>query len=124
MNFGMTKACNDCPFRKVGGIPLRTSRIEELSDNILNSNGGVFPCHKSVKSADDSLEVDEFRDTSEEVHCAGAMAYALKQNTATQIMRIAMRFGDLDCDVVERDSGPLVWDSLDDWLGSSHAVQE
>jgi hypothetical protein len=106
----MTVPCDNCPFRKEGGIPLTTSRIREIGGMMLNPSGGTFPCHKSV----DYGEGDEPARKGGEVHCAGALIFAEKHGNATQMMRIAERFGDYDH--IKLGDSSLVWDNLKEWL--------
>ena len=115
MKFTMTRPCDDCPFRKVDGIALTKERIKEISRCMLDSQGGTFPCHRTVDY--------EGGDESEEVHCAGALAYALKQDTLPQIARIVERMGDMNANAILDNSGDLVWDSERQWLKHGGAYQ-
>lgn len=115
MKFTMTVPCDNCPFRKVGGIPLRKSRIREIAQMMLNSQSGTFPCHKSVDYEDD--------DPTGDVHCAGALIFAEKNGNATQMMRIMERFGDYDHTKLKDEHKAEVWDNMGQWLkGGEKAI--
>ena len=75
MNFKLTRPCDDCPFLRVGGIRLAESRTEEITDLLLDSQGGTFACHKTTHK------------DSEEQHCVGALIFMEKHDTATQIVK-------------------------------------
>lgn len=96
--------CNNCPFRKVGGIRLRRARVLELHDK-----GGAFPCHKTVDHDD--------RDRSTERECAGAIIFAYKEEGpgAGQMLRVSERLGLVDPALAE-DEHPEIFDSLDEML--------
>jgi len=111
MHYDLKKPCNNCPFLKKGGIPLKPGRIREISRMMLGGGQGDFACHKTT-------ETDAEGETcvvSTSKHCAGALAYAEKHGTATQMMRIVER---LDM----YDPTPLteyfdkVWDDEAEWL--------
>ena len=90
MKFDMVTPCPSCPFRVDGDKPIRLTedRVIELTANMLDSSGGTFACHETVDYSDD----DDGDDTGSNVqHCAGALIFAEKNGTATQLMRIAER---------------------------------
>lgn len=98
MNYTMTIPCHTCPFRREGGVRLTTSRVREIAGMMLDSQGGEFPCHKSVDYDRDDDHDDGNNDGRRisdptEVHCAGALIFAERQKTATQMMRIMERIG-------------------------------
>jgi len=91
MKWDMQKPCDNCPFLKKGGIRLTEGRVRELAQNILNDQGGTFPCHKTtVDSGDDECDLVATENSS---HCAGALIFALRNGNMTQMMRIAQRLG-------------------------------
>lgn len=62
---------------------------------MLSDQGGTFPCHKSV---DYDKERDEQEDghrmpKKTDIHCGGALIFAVKNDNHTQMMRIAGRLG-------------------------------
>lgn len=111
MNYDMHEPCSNCPFRREGGIKLRSERIEEISQTMLNSQGGDFPCHKTTVSTDN--EGDRVA-TRKSKHCAGALIYAEKQGNATQLMRISERLGLYDHTKLKGHDE--VWDDESEWL--------
>ncbi len=117
MKFDMIVPCHDCPFRRLNGIKLKGSRIKEIAGMMLNSAGGVFPCHKSV-DYDDFDEEAVYHDSTGETHCAGALIFAEKHNTATQMMRIAERLGGYDHTKLSPEAFALIWDSTKEWLAN------
>jgi hypothetical protein len=90
MKYDLVKPCDSCPFRIRTTMRLTRHRAVEISSMMLDSQGGTFPCHKTV----DYSENDE-PDTGEQ-HCAGALIFAEKHQVATQMMRIAERLGIYD----------------------------
>ena len=111
MDYKLKRPCSNCPFRKEGGIPLLKGRIHEIASMMLDSQGGTFPCHKTVDHDD--------RKPAQEQHCPGALIFADKQGTHTQMMRIAGRLGLWHPDDLEETGA--VWDNTCEWLGSVDA---
>ena len=109
MNYDLHKPCHNCPFTS-GGIKLRAARIVEISQMMLSSQGGDFPCHKTTSHDDEG----DLQATRKSLHCAGALIYAEKQGTATQMMRISERLGMYDHTKLEGHD--TVWDCEEDWL--------
>lgn len=60
MDYKLKRPCANCPFRREGGIPLTRGRIREIAGMMLHSQGGSFPCHKTVNH--------EARDENAEQH--------------------------------------------------------
>lgn len=114
MNYDKLVPCDDYPFRKKGGIPLRALRIKEIADMMLNSQGGTFPCHKTTQST----ESGERCSNENSVHCAGALIFAEKNGTATQMMRICERIGMYDAAKLMSNQSVVdsVWDTRSQWL--------
>ena len=110
MKYEMTHPCDDCPFRRKGGIRLRSSRAAEIGGMMLSLQGGEFPCHKTtVSDGDGDREV-----VADSQHCAGALIFAEKNGNATQMMRIMERTRDYD---PTRLSGhDDVFDDLDEMI--------
>lgn len=93
MNYKLTRPCDNCPFRREGGIRLTKPRIRQITRMLLDSQGGTFPCHKTtieVEHEDGSTDRDEGPHTQ---HCAGALIFSDNHGTHTQMMRIAGRLG-------------------------------
>jgi hypothetical protein len=102
VRFTMRTPCDNCPFRRKGGIRVHPERAREIAEMMLDEGaGGMFPCHKSVDY--DRAEIDDEGDgyrvgRSGEVHCAGALVFAERQGFQTQAMQIAERLGMYDPD--------------------------
>jgi hypothetical protein len=89
------KPCPGCPFlRTEGGVRLRRGRILELTNLMLGRRGtGEFSCHNTVEYCDECDENGEGcpGHQAQARHCAGALIFAEKHGTSTQMMRIAQR---------------------------------
>lgn len=117
MNYDMTRPCNDCPFRKEGGIPLTKGRIREIGGMMLSSQGGTFSCHKTVEYREGDDDQNEHFPRSGEQHCAGALLFMERHNPGgTQMARIMERLRAYDRRKLDQAAFPLVWDSLSQWL--------
>lgn len=78
--------CNNCPFRKEGGIRLSgRGRVMEIAET-----DGEFPCHKTTKP-EDSEEGDILVQVPSSKVCAGFMILREKIKHPNQMMRIAER---------------------------------
>jgi len=111
----MKTPCSNCPFRKKGGIRLTASRVREIANYFLDSQGATFPCHKSVDYRDDDDENNDARPMrSGEQMCVGGIIFGYKNHRANQMVRIAERTG-FDPRPLEK-SFPLVFDTLKDML--------
>lgn len=113
----MKRPCGDCPFRKVDGIGLTKRRIREIAGMMLDSQGGMFPCHKTVDYSEAGDDKGQAR--GGDVHCAGALIFAEKNGNATQMMRIAERCRSYDHTAFTDEAKAEVWDSQAQWLKSS-----
>lgn len=82
MRFNLKRPCDDCPFLKEGGIRLRKERARDIAEMMLSRDGGSFACHKTTEAGGSE---------GPEQHCSGALIFAEKHETATQVMRIAER---------------------------------
>jgi hypothetical protein len=129
MKFDLKKPCSNCPFlRTDGAIRLRAGRVRDIHNVVTASQGGSFPCHKTVRDedrddTDDEDEDDEGGFDAPEPHwqwCAGALIYALKLEQPNQLMRIASRLGLLDADpLLASEAANDVFDSREEWLRST-----
>ncbi len=109
MKFDMTTPCNDCPFRKVGGIRISEGRTHEIASMMLSSNGGTFVCHKTSSDVSGKRLPEK-----DQVHCAGALIFAEKNDTATQMMRWMERIDLYDPKVLMASPAVnLIFDDLD-----------
>ncbi len=115
MLYTMTKPCPECPFRRdgTGGTPvrLRSDRIEEIAGLMLGGRGD-FPCHKTT--VPDDAEECGLRATEDSLHCAGALIFAEKNETSTQMMRVVERLGLYDPSALDKDSFDEVFDDIDE----------
>jgi hypothetical protein len=90
--FKVKKPCANCPFRKVGAIPLRAGRLEGIIKFLLEDDHNLFPCHKTVVRVSDDIEEDGVDQTNGEASaCAGALSYLVKLGRVPVAMRIADR---------------------------------
>ena len=97
--FGKTEPCFNCPFRRgKQAVRIRPERAGEIADNMLSTAGGQFSCHKTRGMGKD-----------EEVHCAGALIFAEKNENATQSMRLAERLGLYDANELRKAEA---WDEV------------
>lgn len=109
MKWDLRRPCDDCPFRKEGGIRLTAGRIHEIAGGMLSPDGTTFACHKTTGVTGSGKR--------DERHCAGALIFAEKHGTATQMMRIAGRLGVYDPGrLLDHDA---VFDDLPSMLRSS-----
>lgn len=115
MHYDLLKPCSDCPFLREGGVRLTSARVEEIAGMMLDTGGGTFPCHKTTVEAEDGLEREA---TSSSQHCAGALIFAEKNETATQMMRIAERLGMYDARKMMSDKKAVdsVFQNLEEML--------
>jgi hypothetical protein len=120
MNYTMTKPCPECPFRRgdSGPVRLMSGRVDEIAGIMLGGRGD-FPCHKTTVPTDD----DDFEDgdacgsrvaTRDSLHCAGALIFAAKNGTSSQMMRVAERLGMYDESKLDQASFPEVFDDIDE----------
>lgn len=96
MNYDVTTPCNNCPFRRKGGVRLRQERVEEIAEGMLDRRGRMLVCHKTTVDVENEDGEGERTETPESSYCAGALIFAEKNRNATQLMRIAERLGMYD----------------------------
>ncbi len=115
----MTKPCNNCPFRREGGIRLTPERAEEIAlcAAPLDGRGATFPCHKTTKdSTGDEGENDRVA-TDESQHCGGALMFAYTVGHTSQMLRIAERLGMIDRAFADNpDPDNLIFDDVDEMI--------
>lgn len=125
MKYTMTKPCDACPFKRGSKLRLDSDRVMEIGGQFTTGGQATFVCHKTA-------EIEEREDGSggcyvpkhagadgpESQHCAGALIFAEKNGTPSQMMRIAGRLG-------MYNPGPLalnyddVYDDLDEMLDNA-----
>ncbi len=114
----MKRPCDNCPFLRDGGIRLTVDRVKEIAGGMLDSQGITFACHKTTSvGRADALNDDEDEElvaTGDSLHCAGALIFAEKNRTATQMMRIMERLRAYDHKALMADKAVVatVFDTL------------
>jgi hypothetical protein len=89
VNFNLTTACDNCPFRKGKGVALMSGRRREIVSTLLQD--GTFACHKTTVPSKDDM--GDRRCTSKSEHCAGALIAMYRMGRIGQLARIAGRLG-------------------------------
>jgi hypothetical protein len=93
VNFDLCKPCDNCPFRREGGIRLFRTEAAKLASTVLLGVEFGFLCHKTVVfEEDDGGQLRSKRHENEQ-HCAGALIFAEKNNVPTMLMRKAEQDG-------------------------------
>lgn len=116
MRFNLHKPCDSCPFLKSKeGCRLTVDRVKEIAGMMLESQGGTFACHKTTFEVEDESGESDMAAGERSKHCAGALIFAEKNNTATQIMRVMERIGEYDREKFMKDKEVVdsVFDDLD-----------
>lgn len=104
MKFDLKKPCDNCPFRRAGGVRLTRDRVVEIAQPLLEEGGGhTFACHKTL-------------DQPEHRHCAGALLFSAKHGVLTQAGQIASRLGLYRPE--ELTGHDQVFDSLEEMMDS------
>lgn len=110
--YAVKRPCDDCPFRREGGVRLEVPRILQIVNAITTNPGSTFACHKTTGVMCDPPPGGQ-------QHCAGALVFAdkLERLDYPQLHRIALRLGMLRPDELrDRDA---VFDDLDEMLDSA-----
>jgi hypothetical protein len=107
----LEKPCDDCPFRKEGGIRLSERRIDDIVE------AERFDCHKTVHDDGWNDETGEYASRGDERMCAGWMIMREKLEDSEgvripQIMQIAERLGMYDKKKL-MESADQVFDSVE-----------
>ncbi len=99
-----SKPCNDCPFRREGGVRLSAERIRDITSAVApeDGNGEPFTCHKTTPKR-------------QRLHCAGALVLAFKLGRPSQIARTATSLGLVAPHVVEAQD-PEIFDTVEEML--------
>lgn len=111
MKYELRSPCHNCPFRKDGGIRLRAGRVRELI-RATGNPGAEFACHKTTRDDGERRTA-----TPESQHCAGALIFADKRGTSTQMTRIMERLGGFDASKLKGHE--LVFDSVGEMIASA-----
>lgn len=119
MKYDLTVPCDNCPFRRVGGIRLRPGRVEEVAAYATDRQGAMFACHKTARQRDEEASEDDTRvHNAKSQHCAGALIFAFKQGTMNQAARMAERIGFFDRDDLMKNQQAVddVFDSTEEMV--------
>jgi hypothetical protein len=118
MDYDMKKPCECCPFRRGTAMRLTAGRVREVVGGMLKSNGGEFPCHRTIDNlTDDHGEDAGYQEKNGKgKHCCGALIFAEKNRTSTQMMRICERIGMYDARALMSDQEVVdtVFDDYDE----------
>lgn len=92
MRFDVTTPCKECPFRRRGkhAVRLSRNRVLDVAGNMLDHQGATFSCHKAIHGRDAGRS---YRPGINDVHCAGALIFAERNDNQTRMMHIAERIG-------------------------------
>lgn len=123
MRFDLKRPCDNCPFRRKGGVRyLAPRRVAEITHAMLDSQGSTFACHKTTVESEDDEGMSRRETTSNSQHCAGALIFAEKNGNANQAMRIAERLGLYDAKELLKDKRVLrmVFDDVDEMLKANN----
>lgn len=114
MRFELKRPCDNCPFRKEGGVRhLAPERVAQIAGAMLDSQGATFACHKTTIAVE--IDGEEHQGVGQRSqHCAGALIFAEKNGNANQPMRIAERLGLYDAKALMADKKvvALVFDDV------------
>lgn len=83
--FKLRAPCANCPFRKVGAIPLRAGRVEGIIEQLTTDDQSTFPCHKTTGTRGRTPS-----------YCAGALIYLHKAGQPNVAMRLGHILGMFD----------------------------
>lgn len=108
-HFRLKRPCNNCPFRKTGGIELQPGRLDGIIRSLTEDDMTGFPCHKTTHGeGTDEDEDGNYIANGKEAMCVGAMTYLHKIRQPTVAMRIAFAFGILNKERLERWSDAII----------------
>jgi hypothetical protein len=116
VKYDMKKPCGACPFKRGSTLRLDAERVDEIGGQFTTGGQASFVCHQTAEIDEENGHfVPKRRDADgpESRHCAGALIFAEKNGTPSQMMRIAHRLGMYD----PRGLEPYydeVYDGLDD----------
>jgi hypothetical protein len=103
MHYDRNTPCDNCPFRREGGIRLRQSRVTEIVAEM--ESGKTFECHKTAHAG---------RRQVKHQHCVGALILSERLRFQTPIFQIATRLGILDASTL-RDKDKI-FESVEEML--------
>jgi hypothetical protein len=92
VRFDVTTPCAACPFRRHGRLAVRltANRIRDITGNLLDPDGGTFPCHKQMygEKADDG---GGYEASVDDVHCAGALIFVERHASEDRLPKVGAR---------------------------------
>lgn len=106
-HYKMTEPCNNCPFRREGGIRLYQARVTEIIET-----NGQFPCHKTTGVAGGPKP-------KKRQHCAGFLIFMGNIGRSNQAMQLAQRFKLYDPEQLKAAGGAGVFDTLEELMAVS-----
>jgi len=112
--FAQKVPCDDCPFRKKGGVRHTPEMLASYISYFINAPGATFPCHKSVNKTDDREGWSEWKDG--QVLCAGGLIFAAKLQRENGVTRLGKAKGWYDPAQHTAEEKALVFDSVRDML--------
>jgi len=118
--FNQKAPCNDCPFRKKGGVRYGLVSAFNYMKYFVTYPGRTFPCHKSVPAEIPRDQWSEWQPG--QVLCAGGLIFAKKQGEEYLIMKIGIERGVYDPNQhLEEDS---VFDTPEEMLSVAEDFEE
>lgn len=87
--FALRRPCANCPFLKVGAIPLRPGRVEGIIKQLTTDDQSTFPCHKTTHKPGKTPS-----------YCVGALVYLDKAKSPNVAMRLGVALGMYDPDAL------------------------
>lgn len=114
--FTLRNPCAHCPFLKEGGVRLHPEHVREIAHAVTDNTGSVFPCHETVEYDDDG----EYVPQPFEQHCYGALVFAERSGSVSQLVRIAERLHAYDARAVRANASAAarVFSSLGEMLAA------
>lgn len=115
--YGLTKPCDNCPFRNDIPAFLTKGRVREIERAL---DRGEFECHKTTFSTGGEFDEDgHYNRSGKEAHCAGALILLEKLERPSQMMRISERLGMYDRTKLDMDAP--VFDTFKEMIAAQEA---
>ena len=105
MAFNLKHHCANCPFRREGAIELMPGCLHSIVESLRHNDNEVFICHKTVYSARGRKSGGTEPRGSV---CAGALAYMHREGRLPVAARVAVHYGTLSLDDVNRNIEVIV----------------
>lgn len=108
------KPCESCPFRTDVTGYITKDRATEIKNSLIEGNGSVFPCHKTINYNDDTLEAKQDWG-GRTMPCAGACVLTYNElGDFNGVMQIGERLRLYS--LRELDFTSPVFESFDDFI--------